>query len=356
MRKAILILVSVFMIAGSVLADQISFNNGDRLSGTIVKLDGDSLEMKSEVAGDVKVAWKTIVQISSSQPLYVTLKDDQVVVGAVTTRDDKMEIETKETGKVTLSREAIRSIRSPQEQAAYQAQIDKLRNPKLNDFWNGFADAGLSLTKGNSDTTTINVGMKAARTTSRDKISVYFTSLYAQNHTTGRSITTADTIFGGTRYDFNFSDRVFAFGLTDLEYNKLQNLDLRLVLAGGLGLHARKTERTLLDIFAGGSFNQEFFSTDLKRRSAEVLLGEELTHKVSGATTFTERAVFYPNLTETGEYRFTFDSSVATKLREWLAWQVSLSDHFISNPIPGIKKNDLLLTTGVRLTFGGKGL
>ncbi|HEY3128290.1 MAG TPA: DUF481 domain-containing protein [Acidobacteriota bacterium] len=356
MLRTILILASVFAVAGSALADQISFNNGDRLSGTIVRLDGDSLEMKSEVAGDIKVPWKTIVQVSSSQPLYVTLNDDQVVVGVVSTSGDRMEIETKETGKVTVSREAIRSIRSQQEQAAYQAQIDRLRNPKLSDFWSGFADAGLSLTKGNSDTTTFNVGMKAARTTSRDKISVYFTSLYAKNNAVGRSITTADTIFGGTRYDFNVTDRLFAFGLTDLEYNKLQNLDLRLVLGGGLGLHAKKTERTLLDVFAGASYNQEFFSTDLTRRSAEILLGEELSHKVSGATTISERFVLYPNLSETGEYRFTFDSSAATKLREWLAWQVSFSDRFISNPIPGIKKNDVLLTTGIRLTFGGKKL
>jgi len=32
--------------------------------------------------------------------------------------------------------------------------------------------------------------------------------------------------------------------------------------------------------------------------------------------------------------------------------QVTVSDRFQSNPLPGIKKNDLLLTTGIRVTFG----
>jgi hypothetical protein len=36
----------------------------------------------------------------------------------------------------------------------------------------------------------------------------------------------------------------------------------------------------------------------------------------------------------------------------WLSWQITLSDRFHSDPLPGLQKNDLLLTTGVRVTFG----
>jgi hypothetical protein len=44
-----------------------------------------------------------------------------------------------------------------------------------------------------------------------------------------------------------------------------------------------------------------------------------------------------------------FDASADTKLRKWLAWQVSISDRYISNPLPGRQKNDLIVTTGVNL-------
>ncbi|HEV8130759.1 MAG TPA: DUF481 domain-containing protein [Acidobacteriota bacterium] len=355
--RIISIAATVLALTGSLLADQITMKNGDRLTGAITKLDDEKLSLKSEFAGEVKVPWSAIEQISSNQPLYVTLKDEQVIVGSIATTDGKITVRTKEAGDIDVSKSAVRTIRSPEEQATYQAEIDRLRNPRLGDFWSGFADAGLSLTKGNADTTTLGTAMKAARTTSRDKISVYFTSLFAKNSTDGKSVTTANALFGGSRYDFNLSDRVFVFGQSDLEHNELQHLDLRFNLAGGLGLHAVKTERTLIDLFAGGSFDEEFFSTNVTRRSAEILLGEELSHKLSASTSFTERAAFYPNLSETGEYRFTFDTSAATKLRNWLAWHVTFSDRFVSNPIPGVKKNDVLLTTGIRLTFGtGKGL
>jgi hypothetical protein len=55
-----------------------------------------------------------------------------------------------------------------------------------------------------------------------------------------------------------------------------------------------------------------------------------------------------------GEYRFSFDTTAVTRLSRSLGWQVTLSDRFNSNPIPGTKKNDLLLTTGLRVTLGGR--
>jgi hypothetical protein len=124
------------------------------------------------------------------------------------------------------------------------------------------------------------------------------------------------------------------------------------VLGGGMGWHAVKTETTLFDLFGGGAFSKEYFSTDLKRTSGEALLGEELTHKLSDRVLFKERAVVFPNLSETGEYRLTFDSSLVTSINKWLGWHVTLSDRFLSNPVSGTKKNDVLLTTGIRLTFG----
>ncbi len=91
-----------------------------------------------------------------------------------------------------------------------------------------------------------------------------------------------------------------------------------------------------------------------KRKSGEALLGEEVTYKLSSISSLAQRAVLYPNLSETGEYRFSFDTTAVTKLTKSLGWQVTLSDRFISNPLPGTQKNDLLLTTGLRVTLGGK--
>jgi hypothetical protein len=59
----------------------------------------------------------------------------------------------------------------------------------------------------------------------------------------------------------------------------------------------------------------------------------------------------FNNLTETGQYRVNFDLGISTKLLKWLAWNVSLSDRYLSNPAPGRKTNDFLYTTGLGITF-----
>jgi putative salt-induced outer membrane protein YdiY len=341
------LLTLTLSLCSIVLSDQITMKNGDRFTGAVVKLDGKNLVFKSDYAGTIAVPWDAVAGISSTEPLSITLQDGQLVVGQVTTADNKLVIQTRDTGTVTASRDAVQMVRSQAE----QAEADRYRNPRITDLWNGFLDFGYAAARGNSATNNLNVTANATRATPRDKIEVYFTSLYASNKVSGKSFVTANAIRGGIGYSLNVTPRTFAFGSVDLEYDQFQDLDLRFAPAGGFGYHAAKTETTLFDVFGGVSLNREFFSTGLNRTSGEILGGEELNYKVSSITSLHERLTFYPNLTRTGEYRANFDLSAATTLKKWLAWQITASDRLLSDPLPGRKRNDFIFTTGLRVTF-----
>jgi putative salt-induced outer membrane protein len=118
-----------------------------------------------------------------------------------------------------------------------------------------------------------------------------------------------------------------------------------------LGYHIIAKENKTFDALLGASLNREFFSTGLNRTSGEILMGEEYIQKMSAAFSVREKLTFYPNVSDTGSYRINFDASGVTTLRKWLAWQVSISDRFLSNPVGGRQKNDVLFTTGIRVTF-----
>jgi putative salt-induced outer membrane protein len=75
-------------------------------------------------------------------------------------------------------------------------------------------------------------------------------------------------------------------------------------------------------------------------------------HKFLATSTFNEALFVYPNLSSTGDYRNTFSLGLATKLTKVLSWQTTFNDYYLSNPVPGKKANDLLLSTGLRVTFG----
>ena len=363
MRPSVLIIGFLCLCATAVQADQLTLKNGDRLTGTIVKSDAKTLLLKTDFAGNINLEWAAVTSIVSSQTLHLALKDGQTIVGTVTTADGKFEVATKETGPVTASKNAVAGVRNDAEQKAYDDQIDRLRHPHLTDFWSGLLDTGLSLTRGNSESLTYSLAGKAARVTDRDKISVYTTAIYSNSTVNGINSTTAHAIRGGVRGDLNVSEHLFVFGFTDFEYDQFQDLDLRNVVGGGLGYHVIKTKSTTFDIFAGGDYDQDFFGAiaatatnpakpAITRKSGEIVLGETFNAKLNNRTTLTEQFSLYPNVSDAGSYRFQFDATAATKLKNWLSWQVTYSDRYLSDPLAGFKKNDLILSTGVRLTFG----
>jgi len=344
--------IAVLLLCPTLFADQVTLKNGDRLTGSIEKSDEKTLVIKTEFAGEVTIQWQAIVTIKSDQQLHVGLAGGQMLVGPVSPSDGRLEIATKNAGTVSTTKDAIQVIRSDSEQAAYDASIERLRNPHLTDFWSGFLDTGLSLTSGNSDTLNFDISGQAVRKTTRDMITAYGNAIYANSGTGGPTKTTAQSIGGGLRIDLNLSDRMFVYGLTDFYYDKFQQLNLRNILGGGVGYHVIKTKPTTFDVYGGGDFNQSYY-VSLTQKTGEIMVGEYFAHSFSGRTTLSERFVFFPNITDTGAYRYTFDSHAVTKLNNWLGWQVGFDDLYVSNPPVGIKKNDLILTTGLRLTFGG---
>ena len=76
------------------LADQVTLKNGDRVTGQIVKKDGDKLTVKSELMGEVSIPWSAVTSITSSEPLVVVLPGGKSVTGTLSTSDGKLQVAT----------------------------------------------------------------------------------------------------------------------------------------------------------------------------------------------------------------------------------------------------------------------
>ncbi|MGA8618973.1 MAG: DUF481 domain-containing protein [Candidatus Sulfotelmatobacter sp.] len=355
------VFVLFLAVAPAVLADQITLKNGDHLSGTIVKSDGKTLVLHTDYAGDVTVDFKAIAQITTDEELHVSTSDKKTVVGPVNGSGEKLEVATK-TGTVEVPASNVVLIRNDAEQAAY----DKSLHPGLLHGWNGGVNVGFSLARGNSQTDNLALAVNAIHPTEKDKLTVYLSSIYTANDLATPS-TVANLVQGGIRYDHNLNPRPFVFVGADFMSNELQNLDLRGVYGGGFGFHSIKSDGTTLDILGGLNYTHEtysngpeivpitappaFSSYGVTNRFAALTLGEELMHKVGKGTVITEKLYFFPDLSNTGEYRGTFDFGTVTKIGKWLGWQNQFSDIYVSNPPVGTKKNDVILTTGVNFSF-----
>ena len=345
-------LVSTFVVisflCASVLADQITLKNGDRVTGKIIKYDGKTLVVQSDLLGPVNIAMDNVDTVTTEKPLYVNLADGRTVMGLVTASADRVDIKAS-SGDVSVARSAVAGVRSEEEQRVYQSSL----NPGWFDQWTGGADFGVALTKGNSDTTNLALGVGLARETHNDKTNIYAASIYNRDKTGGVSRTTANTTRLGFRYARDFNKKWFGYVFTDLERNGQQDLNLRLVPGGGIGYHAIRNERTQLDLLGGIAMNREYFDGfDNDRTSAEAQVGQTLSHRLNSRTVINEQLFFFPNLTNGGEYRINFDTKVVTDITKRIGWQITVSDRYLSNPLPGLKQNDFLLTTGVRVKLG----
>ena len=263
--------------------------------------------------------------------------------------ETKAELRPANSNVITMERSAITIIRSEAEHLAYERSL----SPGLLEGWTGGADIGFALTSGNSDVTNFALGLGMTRVTRTDKTNIYAASVYSRDSTSGESNTTANTVRGGFRYDRDINRRWFGYVFTDLEHNGLQDLTLRIVPGGGIGYHAIRNETTQLDLLGGLAWNRELFKGDFNdRSSAEAQVGQTLVHQFSPRVSLKEQLFVFPNLSNGGEYRVNFDSTLVTDITRRIGWQLTLSDRYLSNPPLGFEKNDLILTTGLKIRLG----
>ena len=344
--KPVLIVLVTILSSSQLFADQLVMKNGDRLSGTIEKSDDKTLVIKTDYAGEITVQLSAVQELNSTAPLHVGLKSGQTLVGPVTSENGNLAVATS-TGKVEASRDSVSVIRNDAEQTAY----DKSLNPGWGEGWTGGVNFGFALTRGNSQTKNLALAFTADRKTLHDKLSLYANSVFATNDAPGATpSTSADAKQGGIRYDHDITPRLFAFVGGDFQSDALQTLNLRSVFGGGLGVHVIKAEATTLDLLGGANYTHESYDA-FSRNLAAITFGEEFMHKLHKSTVLTQTFYFYPDLTNTGEYRGTFNFGTVTKISKWLGWQNSFSDIYVSNPPLGKKQNDILLTTGLNVSF-----
>jgi putative salt-induced outer membrane protein YdiY len=352
-KKAVLLLVlTLCSSTATAFADQVVLKNGDRLTGTIAKSDDKTLLIKTEFAGEVTVQWPAIQEVKSDQPLHVGLKNGQTVVGPVTTSDGKLEVSTKTGANVEARKENVVVMRSDAEQRAWE----KAQHPGLLEGWNGGLNIGFGLTGGNSETKNLALAFTGVRTGLHDKLSMYAGSVYATSQTSTPNVT-ANNNKGGIRYDHDITPRLFAFVNADFSTDALQDLNIRSVVGGGLGWHAIKSDSTTLDILAGLNYTHENYTQEfpvtpahITRNFAAATLGETLMHKLTKSTVITQDAYFFPDFSSP-DYRTTFDLGTVTKFSKWLGWQNAFGNVYVTNPPTGKKKDDLVFTTGLNITF-----
>ena len=340
-----------FLLAAVVIAplfaDSVTLKNGDRISGQVLKSDGSTVVIKTSYAGEVKIEMSAVAALEADTPLNVVLKNGAQSHGKVSIGNGLVKVD----GGAPAKTEDVAALRDDDAQKAWLREDQRQHHPRLTDFWAGSLAFGLAAASGNSETTTLNTSAGASRTAGKNKLSLNFSQVYASQSTTLPHGATASRIGGGAEFNRDLAPRLYAFATTSFDYDRFLGLDLRSVFGGGLGFHAWKSARGYLDLGGGAVYDRAKYSTGLATNSAEVLGSQEAGLKLLSKLKLQEKFQIYPNVSSAGNYRMSFDTNASLPVYKFLEWNFGVSDRYQTDPLPGRKGNDVLFTTGVRLSF-----
>ena len=90
--------IFLLVVWSTVSADEVIFENGERLIGTFERVEGDKLIFKSEIAGEISVDISKIKDIYSEKPLEIVLDDGTLLTGKTIKREEDTFTVQEDTG------------------------------------------------------------------------------------------------------------------------------------------------------------------------------------------------------------------------------------------------------------------
>lgn len=216
--------------------------------------------------------------------------------------------------------------------------------------WHGGISIGGAYASSNTSSRTFNVIANGSKASKEDKLGVYTLINYGSNKVNSVKTNTAQLFRLGGRYDYNLSPDSFFFGGSEVETNKIQNVDSRYAVNAGAGYKAIKTAETSFDLFTGVGYSETRFGVTIppsapNKKGVEFLLGEESTHKISSTSSIKQRWVIYPGSANIGN-RSTLDINLATVVANGWTLNAGAAITYTSKPSNNFKKTTSLLSFG----------
>lgn len=334
-----LLMSLLLLVPAHALGSEITLKNGDRVSGKIIEQTDDAVVIETPYAGKIRIGRSHIERIAEPASAKAAPAVAPVKAGPAPENAKRAAAEEPSAaGPVPVKKREL-------------AFTDRVR--RVVTGWDGNANIGFSYTSGNSNNITMTTGLRAVRATPQGGMTIYFRSLWNSNHGSLSATTTQNAFWGGARYDRNLTRKMFGFLSYDFERDKPRRLSFRSVAGGGLGHRSVKNDRTELEFLAGLAWNRTW-QAGADTDTPEGLAGVNFKQKINSRFRFQNTFTFFQNVTDVNEYRILFDASVTADITPRVGVYFAVGNRFNNDPLGNAKRNDFLLTTGLKWNFGKK--
>ncbi|HEY1686531.1 MAG TPA: DUF481 domain-containing protein [Tepidisphaeraceae bacterium] len=311
-------------MSAAVFGGQITFKNGDHLTGTVTATDENKLTIDSKVAGKITVPLSDVASFTTDAPVKATLSSGDVVKAPLTT------METPATTPADM-------------QSIPREKIAKLEPATLAAPWTGSVLVGATVQTGNTRTAQVNASANAVRRWENSRLTLEGQYIYGRAHdrNTDQDTTTSDYAEASAKYDYFLSKKFYLYGLMQAQHDEVADLVIRLTPSAGVGYQWHESPKWNFSTEAGLGWTYEDYSPGGVDEYVAGRLAYHFDHKLGKNMAFIHNVEYLPDLEDPGQFVLNADAGVHADISKTMFTEFKVQLTHNSAPPPSAEKNDV---------------
>ena len=233
---------SIIALTNVVNADEVILENGDKLTGTLMRLENGQIVINTEYDGEITIQVEKVSHLTTDEPMSTTLIDGTTRKAMVFYRDTTAENVTPEEEKTPMD------VNIAEVKNIYLKQKPPIR-------LKGRTNVGITIEKGNTDTEQYRIDAELVARTEKQR----FTLGGELNREQADNTTTVANWKAYGMYDYFIKPKWFLYGSSLFDHDEFADLDLRTTLGAGAGHQFFESEDLNLSVSAGLAYIFENF-------------------------------------------------------------------------------------------------
>jgi putative salt-induced outer membrane protein YdiY len=218
--------------------------------------------------------------------------------------------------------------------------------------WDTTASATATLTRGNSETFMMTLGLDTKRKWEKDEVSLGVSGGYGES--TVNEVNTKNTEFlqGYGQYNRLFTDRFYGGLRLNGEYDGIAGVEYRFVVSPMAGYYLIKNTNMTLAVEGGPSLIDEHLKGQPSHGYWAARVAERFEYKLSPTTKVWESLEYLPKVDEWADnYLLNFEAGIDTAITKHWSLRVVFQDMYANAPANDRKQNDIRLLAGTAYKF-----
>lgn len=212
--------------------------------------------------------------------------------------------------------------------------------------WKTTAAAGVTLTRGNSETLLGTANLNSDKKWSKNEIGLGASAAYGED----RGNKNAESVGAFGQYNRLVSERAFGYARVDALHDAIADVEYRVSLSPGVGYYLIKNDRNSLRVEVGPGYVFEKLGGE-DRSYATLRVAERYELKLNDRARLWQSFEYSPRVEDFADHVVNAEIGVSTDITKSFGLRVFAQDTYRSMPAKGRDKNDLKLVAGVEYRF-----